>query len=79
LWAYYPLDQERVLPPDPPTNIYMWNDRMIELHHCRSSGCISHWTPVDREHNRMAVNARLMDPEILAGASVRYIDGANDD
>ena len=77
LWAYYPLDQVRVLPPDPPTNIYMWNDRMIEFHHCRTCGCISHWTPVDRGHNRMAVNARLMDPEILAGASVRYIDGAN--
>jgi hypothetical protein len=77
LWAYYPLDQVRVLPPDPPTNIYMWNDRMIEFHHCLTCGCVSHWTPADREHNRMAVNARLMDPEILAGASVRHIDGAN--
>jgi hypothetical protein len=79
LWAYYPLDQVRVLPSDPPTNIYMWNDRVIEFHHCRTCGCVSHWSPVDRGHNRMAVNARLMDPEILAGASVRYLDGANDE
>jgi len=26
----------------------------------------------------MAVNARLADPEILSGARVRYLDGAND-
>jgi len=26
----------------------------------------------------MAVNARLVDPEILSGARVRYLDGAND-
>jgi hypothetical protein len=56
----------------------MWNDRMIEFHHCRTCGCVSHWAPVDRGHNRMAVNARLMDPEILAGARVRHIDGANE-
>jgi hypothetical protein len=33
---------------------------------------------MDREHNRMGVNARLMDPEILAGAQVSHIDGANE-
>ena len=30
-----------------------------------------------RERNRMAVNARLMDPEILADARVRHLDDAN--
>ena len=79
LWAYYTLDQVSVLPPDPPTTIYLWNDREIEFHHCRTCGCVSHWAPVDRGHNRMAVNARLMDPEALAGASVRHLDGANDE
>jgi hypothetical protein len=34
---------------------------------------------VDRGHNRMAVNARLMDPEVLAQARVRHLDGANDE
>jgi hypothetical protein len=77
LWAYYTPDKVRVFPADPPTNIYMWNDRMIEFHHCRTCGCVSHWTPVDREHDRMGVNARLMDPEVLAGARVRHLDGAD--
>jgi hypothetical protein len=50
---------------------------MIEFYHCRTCGCVSHWTPADRGHNRMAINARLMDPGILAGARISYIDGAN--
>jgi hypothetical protein len=25
----------------------------------------------------MGINARLMDPEVLAGARVRHLDGAN--
>jgi hypothetical protein len=27
LWAYYPPNQVRVLPPDPPTDVYMTNGR----------------------------------------------------
>jgi hypothetical protein len=75
LWAYYKPDKVRVFPADPATNIYMWNDRMIEFHRCRMCGCVSHWTPVDREHDRMGVNSRLMDPEVLAAAHVRHLDG----
>jgi hypothetical protein len=79
LWAYYPLDRVRVLPSDPPTNVYMWNGRTIEFHRCRNCGCVSHWSPVNRQRNRMGVNARLMEPEVPAGARVRHLDGANTD
>jgi hypothetical protein len=79
LWAYYAPDQVRVLPPDPPANVYAWNGRTTAFHHCRDCGCVSHRSPVDRERNRMGVNARLMDPEILAGARVRHLDGTNTD
>jgi hypothetical protein len=77
LWAYYPLTQVRLVPADAPTNIYMWDDRAIEFHRCRTCGCVSHWLPVDRQHDRMGVNARLMAPEILAQARIRHLDGAN--
>src|SRR5919112_5933603 len=49
LWAYYPLDQVRVLPSDPPTNVYMWNGRTTEFHRCGNCGCVSHWSPVNRD------------------------------
>jgi hypothetical protein len=77
LWAYYPPDQVRVLPPDPPTDVYMWDGRTIEFHRCRNCGCVSHWAAANRAGKKMGVNARLMAPEILAGARVRHIDGAN--
>ena len=64
------------MPPDPPTDVYMWDDRSIEFHRCRICGCVSHWSPADRERNRMGVNARLMAPEVLAAARVRHLDGA---
>ena len=79
LWAYYAPDQVRVLPTNPPTNVYTWNGRYTEFHHCRTCGCVSHWSPADRGRNRMAVNARLMEPDILADARVRHLDGADTD
>jgi hypothetical protein len=38
LWAYYPLDRVRVLPSDPPTDVYMWNGRTTEFHRCGNCG-----------------------------------------
>jgi hypothetical protein len=77
LWAYYPPDRVRVLPSDPPTDVYMWNGKTIEFHRCGNCGCVSHWSPVNRERNRMGVNARLMAPAKISGARVRHLDGAN--
>ena len=76
LWAYYPPDRVRVSTPDPPTDVYMWDDRSIGFHRCRTCGCVSHWAPVDRGRDRMGVNARLMTPEVLVAARVRHLDGA---
>ena len=80
LWAYYAPDKVRVLPPDAPTDVYVWGARTIETHRCRECGCVSHWVATDPgERDRMGVNARLMDPEVLAGARVRHLDGADTD
>jgi hypothetical protein len=76
LWAYYTLDQVRIAEGDGATDIYMWGDRMIEIHRCKNCGCVTHWSPVDKSYNRMGVNARLMAPEILAKAQVQKFDGA---
>ena len=64
------------MPPDAPTHAYMWDDRSIAFHRCRTCGCVTHWTAVDPGHDRMGVNARLLDPESLARARVRHLDGA---
>jgi hypothetical protein len=75
LWAYYPPEEVRVLPSEPPTDVYVWGDRTLETHRCRECGCVSHWVAFDRAVDVMGVNARLMEPEVLAAAHVRYSPG----
>lgn len=58
-----------------PTDIYLWGDKKIEFHRCRTCGCVTHWAPVDRGRDRMGVNCRLMDPAVLSGVRVRKLDG----
>ena len=76
LWAYYPPTQVRIVAAPDATDVYMWDDRAIEFHRCRQCGCVTHWAAVDRTRDRMGVNARLMDLEVLAAARVRKLDGA---
>ena len=75
-WAYYRPVQVQIVAASGATDIYMWDDRSIEFHRCRVCGCVTHWAPVDRERDRMGVNARLMPLEVLAAAHVRKLDGA---
>ncbi len=77
LWAYYRPSHVRFAAGSGPTDIYVWNDRTLEFHRCRSCGCVTHWSPVDRTRQRMGVNARLMAPDVLAAATVFHGDGAS--
>lgn len=77
LWAYYAASDVRVEPPSGATDIYMWDDKSIAFHRCKACGCITHWAAVDTNENRIGVNARLMDLDVVAGARVRRLDGAN--
>jgi hypothetical protein len=74
LWAYYPPAQVRVTGA---TATYEWGDRTLDLHRCRVCGCVTHWSAKDRELQRMGVNARLMEPAVVAAARVRRLDGAD--
>jgi len=75
LWAYYSPKQVTIH-EERPTDIYMWNQRRLRFHRCPRCGCVTHWSAVDAARDRMGVNARLMEPEILAAADVQYYDGA---
>jgi hypothetical protein len=75
LWAYYAPAQVRIA-SSTPTDTYMWDDKSIRFHRCRVCGCVSHWSPVDPAVDRMGVNARLLDPDLLKHARLRHLDGA---
>ena len=74
LWAYYPASQVRVAGA---TTSYRWGERTLDFHHCPRCGCATHWTPVDPTRDRLGVNARLLDPGVVAAARVRRLDGAD--
>jgi len=72
LWAYYsPKD---VIVPSGLTDTYMRGAKRSEFHRCKICGCVTHWAPIDNR-DRMGVNARLMEPEVVARARARRLDG----
>ena len=58
LWAYYSPKQVRLIPAEGTTSIYMWGDKMIEFHTCKTCGCTTHWAPADKTFDRMAGRTR---------------------
>jgi hypothetical protein len=76
LWAYFPIADVAFGVRPSPTDTYAWNGENVDFHRCRTCGCVTHWLPRNPRRGRMGVNARLLDPEILAAAAVRYKDSA---
>ena len=47
-------------------------------HRCKTCGIPTHWTPLsDPPHERMGVNARLIDEALLEGVPIEQVDGAS--
>ena len=52
------------------------NPAYIAQHRCGNCGIITHWMPLtDPPHERMGVNARLFEADVLDGVSVKQVDG----
>ena len=48
----------------------------LATHRCARCGTVTHWTPLtDPPHERMGVNARLIDEALLEGVPVTEVDG----
>jgi hypothetical protein len=78
LWAYYAPTDVRVTGP---TATYRSGDKTLDLHRCVTCGCTTHWSPLANRaaQDRMGINARLLEPDVVAAARVRRLDGASDD
>ncbi len=75
LWVYFEPGDVEVAGED-ATTAYIWADRLIAFHHCRRCGCATHWLAIDPAIQRMGVNARLFDPDLVSRLRVRRFDGA---
>jgi hypothetical protein len=50
----------------------------LRILRCDTCGSPTHWEPLTAPpHDRMGINARLVDPELLEGVEVREVDGAS--
>jgi hypothetical protein len=77
LWAYYERAQVQFNPKAPATDIYMWGDKALEFHRCKTCGCVTHWLGADKSKTRMGVNMRQADPAVVKAARIRRLDGAD--
>ncbi len=47
-------------------------------HRCANCGILTHWTPLtEPPHERVGVNARLIDPAALKDVPIKEVDGAS--
>ena len=77
LWAYRTRRTARVVAGQDNETAYVWNDKVIEFYHCNICGCMTRYEDVEKETgSRIAVNARMMPAEEIAGIRVRTFDGA---
>ncbi len=77
LWAYYHHGGLRLASPAEATVAYLWNDRSLAFHHCKTCGCATHLQAVDQaDRPILGLNARLilgLDP----ATHVQQIDNAH--
>ena len=57
-------------------NEYITGDRMLAFLFCRNCGILSHWASRPEHGDRMKLNFRLADPELIKSFKVRTFDGA---
>ena len=77
LWTYYTKKTLRIIREPDAVFAYVWGHGTIAFYHCKSCGCLTHWEKVRKSANsRIGMNARMMEPEDIAGIRVRKLDGA---
>jgi hypothetical protein len=81
LWSYYHGDDQAKLLKRPATDVtctYLWADREIAFHHCKSCGCLTHMEAVKAAPPIIfGVNARMMLGLDPARVRLRQIDNGH--
>jgi hypothetical protein len=78
LWAHADVEEIQVVHDPEATIRYVWGDRLLAYHTCRTCGCTTHWENLGRDgSSRMAVNCRMSDPARISSIRVRCFDGAD--
>ena len=77
LWAYYPASDVRLLYRKRDVEAYSWGDRTLRFVRCRKCGCVLHHERAKKARSTtIGVNARNLDPAVVAKLRIRRLDGA---
>lgn len=78
LWAYYNTEDVTLTGGAKALVSYGWQNHAIAFHHCRICGCTTHYTSGGASAaDRTAINARILDPQLIANLPIRHFDGAD--
>ncbi len=81
LWTYFGDDDQKKLQMTPgkdATATYVWGDRGLAFHFCKTCGCVTHWSALPPYPELIhAVNARMMAGLDPANVTIRRIDNSH--
>ena len=78
LWAYYRAPDVTIDAAPGGTVTYAWGRKALQFVRCATCGCVLAWVRAKpRKDNYMGINARNLDPEIVASVRTRKLDGAD--
>ena len=76
-WAYYTRETARVVEGSDAVSGYIRGEH-IEFFHCTKCGCVTHYESLKKEpDSRIAINTRMVEPDVIADVRVRTFDGAD--
>ena len=77
LWAYYQASSVQIEAPKGALTSYTWRRRIRAYFHCKTCGCVTHYTPRKKQANPIvAVNASNFELDDMRGVRIRKLDGA---
>jgi len=76
LWAYYKRPGISIAAPRGALVAYSCRPGRLRFVHCKTCGCVILWeTARKRREDYVGMNARLFDPELVAGVTIKVLDG----
>ncbi len=77
LMAYFPESKVRFRNKRGAVDRYAWGDKWIDFLRCATCGCQIGWKARRTMRDRMGVNMRNFEPQVIEGVRVRRLDGAS--
>jgi hypothetical protein len=61
--------------PTGTIHAYSYGTKTYEYYHCTVCGCVTHYARINvKRDDKVAVNARMMNPEEIASIPIRRLD-----